>query len=194
MSLNILFISDTILIERTTVHGNIDPKLLYPEIKTAQDMYIQPLLGTALYSKLQTDIQAQTVTGYYSTLLNDYIIDTLINYTLMELPTTISYQMFNKGVIKSGGQDLETVSINDLVSISDRYKRRAEFYAERMKRYLIEESNRGNFPEYLNPGSRADTVRPYGGTFSLPIYLGEDCKSKRNRPGWNPQENLSDCC
>jgi len=49
MSLNILFISDTILIERTTVHGNIDPKLLYPEIKTAQDMYIQPLLGSALF-------------------------------------------------------------------------------------------------------------------------------------------------
>ena len=28
MSLSILFISDTILLERTTIHGNIDPKLL----------------------------------------------------------------------------------------------------------------------------------------------------------------------
>lgn len=189
MSLNVLFISDTIFIERTTMHGNVDPKLLYPEIKAAQDMYILPLLGTALYSKLQTDITGGTVSGYYLTLLNDYIIDTLVNYVMMELPTTISYQTFNKGVLKAGGQDVETTSMSDLVSLSDRYKRRAEFYAERMKRYLIEESARGNFPEYVNPGNRADTIHPYGGTFSLPIYLGDsDCGC-----GNNPQEYITHC-
>jgi hypothetical protein len=190
MSLSILFISDTILLERTTLHGNIDPQLLYPEIKAAQDMYILPLVGSALYTKLQNDITAQSVTGYYETLLNDYIIDTLINYVMMELPTTVSYQTFNKGVVKSGGTDLETTSLSDLVTLSDKYKRRAEFYAERMKRYLIEESSRGNFPEYENPGSRADTVFPYGGTFSLPISLDTDC-----RRGYDPhpREYISNC-
>ena len=191
MSLSILFISDTILLERTTIHGNIDPKLLYPEIKAAQDMYILPLVGSALYTKLQNDIIAATVTGYYQTLLNDYIIDTLINYVMMELPTTVSYQTWNKGVLKAGGADVETASMSDLVSLSDRYKRRAEFYAERMKKYLIEESNLGNFPEYINPGNRADTVHPYGGTFSLPIYLGGECDDRRNP--YNPQEYISHC-
>jgi len=38
MSQNVLLISDEILKDRTAVHGNIDAKLLYPEIKTAQDI------------------------------------------------------------------------------------------------------------------------------------------------------------
>jgi hypothetical protein len=113
---------------------------------------------------------------------------------LSDLPRGLSFQFWNNGVLKSTSDASETTTMSDLVTLADRYKRRAEWYAERMKRYLIEESNLGNFPEYLNPGTRADTMRPYGGTFSLPIYLGEDCNGKRQRPGWNPQENLSDCC
>jgi hypothetical protein len=192
MSANILFISDTILIERTTVHGNIDPKLLYPEIKTAQDMYILPILGTALFDKLQADIVADTVAGYYETLLNNYIIDTLIHYVLMELPLTTSFQFFNKGVLRSGGQDTEVPTLSDLVTISDNFKRKAEYYAERMKKYLIEEGSRGNFPEYINPGSRADTIHPYGGTFSLSVYLGDSDCDRRNP--YNPQEYITHCC
>jgi hypothetical protein len=191
MSKNVLFISDAILIERTTVHGNIDPKLLYPEIKVAQDMYILPLLGSALFNKLQLDIEAGTLSGMYKTLVDDYIVDTLINYTMMELPTTISFQMFNKGVVRASSADGEVLSPEENLAISERYKRRAEWYAERTKRYLIEESSKGNFPEYINPGSTADTVFPYGGTFTLPIYLGEgDCYEKK---GWEHREYISKC-
>ncbi len=65
MSKNILLISETILKERTKLHSNVDPKLLFPDIKVAQDMYIEPLLGTALYNKILDDINAGTLTGAY---------------------------------------------------------------------------------------------------------------------------------
>lgn len=89
MSLNILLVSDTMIKERTVIHGNIDPKLIYPDIKVAQDMYIQPLLGSALYNKIQTLINTNTISDganvNYKTLLDNYIVDALIYYTRANL-------------------------------------------------------------------------------------------------------------
>jgi len=56
MSLNTLFISVQNIKERSGLHANVDEKLVLPEIKTAQDMYILPALGTALYNRLQDGI------------------------------------------------------------------------------------------------------------------------------------------
>ena len=52
MSKNILMLSVALLKERTAIHDNIDEKLIYPEIKAAQDMFILPVLGSALFNKL----------------------------------------------------------------------------------------------------------------------------------------------
>jgi hypothetical protein len=189
MSKNILFISDQQLLSRTQVHGNIDPQLLYPEIKVAQDMFILPLLGTALFNKIANDIEADTLTGNYLTLKDDYIIDTLIYFVLSELPMGLSFQFWNKGVLKSTSDSSETTTMSDLVTLADRYKRRAEWYAERLKRYLIE-SAATKFSEYLNPGNGVDTVLPHASTFTMPIYLGAD-GSKNN--GGHEREYLSNC-
>ena len=42
---DILFISPENIYERTQIHSNIDSKMIVPEIKVCQDMYILPLLG-----------------------------------------------------------------------------------------------------------------------------------------------------
>lgn len=93
MSLNTLLISDEIIKERTAVHGNIDAEMIYPDIKVAQDMYILPVIGTALYDKLQAAVNANDWTNLtdYKKLLDNYIIDALMYYTLAELPTSLGY-------------------------------------------------------------------------------------------------------
>ena len=108
MSKNTLFISDTIIKERSIVNGNNDPKLIYPDIKAAQDLYIHPILGTALFIKIQNAIAANNWTGLadYKTLLDDYIIDTLVNYTMAELPMN-SYQFTNKGIVRKQGDNTD---------------------------------------------------------------------------------------
>ena len=190
MSLNILLISDTMIKERTAIHGNIDPKLIYPDIKVAQDMYIMPLLGTALYDKLQTLINNETIgdaaNADYKLLLDKYIVDALIYYTLCELPTTISFQFWNKGVMRKNGADTELPSMAELIDLSNKYKNRAEFYAHRMKEYLRANAS-AKFPEYLNPGNASDTVTPEQRAFTLPIYLGDDDNPYCNKGGFNGQ-------
>lgn len=178
MSVNTLLLSDEILKERSIVHGNMDPKLLYPDIKTAQDLYIVPILGTALFNKLQTLIETYPAPGSmpasdYKTLLEVYVIDTLINYTLSELPVSISFQFWNKGVIRKQGESTETPSMSDLVDISNRYKQRAESYSQRLRQYLKQNAPT-KFTEYLQPGNGIDTIFPDNNGFTIPIYLGDD--------------------
>lgn len=177
MSRDVLLVSDTMIKDRTAIHGNIDPKLIYPDIKVAQDMYILPILGTALYEKLQTLISSGDISQAgnvnYKNLIDKYLCDALMYFTLSELPTTISYQFWNKGVIRKQGESTELPSMSDLIDLSNKYKNRAEFYAERLRLYVIDKANT-MFPEYNNPGSNIDTVTPEQRAFTNPIYLGDD--------------------
>jgi hypothetical protein len=186
MSENTLLISDAMIKERTAIHGNIDPKLIYPDIKVAQDMYIHPILGTALYEKLQTIISDGTITSVpanvnYKNLVDKYLCDALMYYTLSELPTTISYQFWNKGVVRKQGESTELPSMSELIDLSNKYKNRAEFYAERLRLYIIQHAVQ-MFPEYLRPGSTIDTITPEQRSFTMPVYLG----GERDNPYCNP--------
>jgi len=175
MSKNTLLLSVTILKERTAIHTNIDEKLLYPEIKAAEDIYIHPILGTALYNKLISDItNTGTTTGAYKTLLDDYILDALINYVLAELPEAISFQFWNKGVLRKGGDTTETPTMAELVDIANKYRIRAEWYAQRLSKYLLTVASTTVLPEYTQPGSTLDTIVPETNPFTMPIYLGPE--------------------
>jgi hypothetical protein len=193
MSNNTLLISDTMIKERTAIHGNIDPKLIYPDIKVAQDMYILPILGTALYEKLQSLISDGTITSDagkidYKNLIDKYIVDALMYYTLSELPTTISYQFWNKGVMRKQGDSTDLPSMSELIDLSNKYKARAEFYANRLMLY-VKQNAAVKFREYLNPGSTMDTVTPEQRAFTMPVYLGEHGKDNPycNPGGFNGQ-------
>lgn len=186
MSVNVLLISDLIIKERTSVHGNIDPKLIYPDIKYAQDLYIKPILGTALFEKLQTMVSNGSITTDidYKYLLDTYLVDAIIYFTLSELPVTISYQFWNKGIVRKLGDNTELPSMSELVDLANRYKARGEYYANRMKLFLIDQTSRtAKYPEYRLPGNTVDTVTPEQRNFTMPIYLGDD---KRDNPWCNP--------
>lgn len=176
MSKNILLISPISIKENTGVAGNIDEKNLYPEIKTCQDMYILPALGSALYDRLQTGIQLGNLTTDEQNLINLYIKDCLIYYVLSELPMGLNYQFYTKGAVQKTGENTTQPSMQELIDISDRYKARAEFYKERMIKYLRQvTSNSGLFPQYLNPGSGVDTLVPERSGYTISIVLDEDC-------------------
>lgn len=186
MSANILLMSDEMIKERSTVHGNTDPSLIRPDIKMAQDLYILPIIGTALYQKLLDAINAGSWTGLanYKNLLDNYIVDALMYYTMMQLPFSLSFQMWNKGMIRKVGENTELPSMSDLMDMSSRYKNAAESYGNRLRLYLKQNAY-SMFPEYLNPGNGIDTVNPDTKGFSMPIYLGDDdcgCDGFNNKP------------
>lgn len=190
MSANTLLISVAMLKERTVIHDNIDEKLIFPDIKFAQDAYIHPLLGTALFRKLQDLIEADATmagAGNYKTLLDTYIIDALCYFTLSEMALSGSFHFTNKGVVQRTSDNSDPAPMSEIFDLANRYKNRAEVYANRMKDYLRANASSTNCPEYLNPGSTADTIVPDNSAFTLPIALDDDCNPFCNPGGFNGQ-------
>lgn len=191
MSKNTLLIMPRIIKDRTGVHTNIDDKLLYPEIKAAQDMYILPLLGSNLFNKLQNDIEAETLTGDYKDLMDDYIIDALINYVLAELPDGLSNQFWNRGLSKKTGDDTQPLNMTEMYTVVSKYRNRAEHYAKRCRMYLIQNGT-ALFPEYSSVLVGVDAIPPDRVSFVSPIYLGgSDIEIKvRDNPGYNSNDPI----
>lgn len=174
MSADTLLISTDTFKARTSLHTNVDPKLIRPDIKYAQDVYILPIMGTAQFLRLQAGIDGSNLTAAETTLLDDYITDTLIYFTLAEMGETLTFQFWNRGVQVKVGENNNQPTITELIDIRNRHRVRAEYYANRLKLYLRE--NQSTFPLINNAGNGVDTVQPEANTFSEPgLYLGMDC-------------------
>lgn len=169
---NTLFIGATTIKERTAVHSNIDDKSIMSEIKTAQDMYILPALGSALYTRLQEGIEQANLTIQETALLDNYVTDTLVYFVLSELPVGLSYQFYNKGLVRKSSDNTDVPSMEDLVDVANRFRSRAEFYKQRLIKFL--RANSTMFAEYSNPGSGIDVIIPERDGYQASMWLGDD--------------------
>lgn len=173
MSRNILFITANTIKERTSLHENVDEKLVLPEILTVQDMFFIPILGTALYERLQDGIELNNLTVNEVSLLDKYITNALVFYTMSELPMGLSYQFYSKGLSKKTSTNTDMPSAKEMMDVADRYKSRAEYYSQRLIKYLKQTASSTIFPQYLSPGSGVDTITPDNSAYQTTIYLGE---------------------
>jgi hypothetical protein len=60
---NVLLITKDHLFKYTQLQGNVDIDKVTPFVKIAQDIQVQEILGTKLYRKILTDVQADTLVG-----------------------------------------------------------------------------------------------------------------------------------
>lgn len=172
MSKNILFITEQLFKDRTGASNNIDGKQIFPMIKVAGDMYIQPALGSKLYQRLQDGVVADNLTNDEKTLLDFYVTDALLWFTMSLLPMALGYQLFSKGFLQKTSEESSAPSRGDLELIEQKYKSMAEFYKTRLIKYLQE--NYTLYYEYLNHGSGLDIIFPEAKAYTSPIYLGRD--------------------
>lgn len=173
MSSNTLLISVQQIKDRTGLHANVQEQQVRPDIKYCQDAFLMPLLGTALMNKVQDGVENDNLAGVYLTLYNDYIIDALVYYVLSETPTTLTFQLYNKGLVRKSNETTTQPDMQEILDMSNKYKARAEWYGQRIADYLLENSEQ--FPEYQNPGSGVDTFLPDVNAYKTPFYLGDDC-------------------
>ena len=110
MSKNILFITEQTFKERTGASNQIDGKQIFPMVKVAGDMYIQPALGSKLYQRLQSGVVANNLNANEVILINDYITDALIWFTMSMLPMTMGFQLFSKGFLQKTSEDSAMIS------------------------------------------------------------------------------------
>lgn len=184
-----LLILPSVVKDRMSLHTNVDDKLIWPEIKAAQDMRIRPLLGSVLFDKMMADITAGTLAGEYLKIMDNYIVDAICNYVMAELPEGLNYQFWNKGVATKTTDNSTAPSMSEMYSIVSKYKKRAEHYANSCRLYVVQ--NLKLFPEYYATGG-VDKVTPDRAVYTSPIYLdgaaGLNYRGANHDPNYNSND------
>jgi hypothetical protein len=177
MSLNILFINETLIKSRTAISDAIDGKQIKPVIKLAQDKYIMPALGSTFYNRLQDGIEIGDLSQDEKNLLDNYITDALCWFTIAEMVISTSFQFFSKGVMQKTSEDSSSPSKGQLDLLERKYMSNGEFYKQRLIDYLRENSTM--FEEYLTIGGGYDVIAPQIQAYTSPIYLGRTNKMRK---------------
>lgn len=142
-----LFASRQDVIAKTPIGGVVDPDKLMQYIEIAQDIYIQPQLGTDLYDKLQDDIIGGTLSGDYLDLVDEYVKPMLIHFSAVEFLAYASYTVANGGVFKRTSENAQVVSKDELDFLIEKQRKVAKFYEDRFNDYMCHVSPT-TFPEY----------------------------------------------
>ena len=162
------FISVKFLKEETTLHENVDDKLVKIAIKEAQEITIRDVLGSSLYNLIQSQLPS-SLTSANITLMDSYIIPCLKYYTLAEIITNLQYKLANSSIMTRDAQGGRTVGLSDIGILKGEYNAKGEYYKERLINYIC--LNIALYPTY-NTG--VQEINPKTKNFTGNIYFLND--------------------
>ena len=154
-----LFITRNDIIKNTPLGGAIDADALLPFVRTAQEKYLLNLLGTVLYNKIQDDIEAgESFTGYYQTLVQDYVKPTIIWYSCVEYIPFSAISFKSNGAVKHISEQSVSPGKNEVDYLLSKALDNASYYATRLQDYLT--ANSSNIPEFLQSVGDSTQIYP----------------------------------
>lgn len=157
---NVMLISPSEIKGKENVNYNVSDDTIGYSIRTAQELYLQEIIGTALYHKLQ-ELVYNAVAGKpdtiddaenvdYAMLLDEFISPYLAAATTVELLMPLSMKIRNIGVSQNSDTNINATSVNDIKYMLNYYNVRVAMYATRISHYLCE--NKSVFPELITDG------------------------------------------
>ena len=134
---------------------NYNIKEIKPFFKVAEQLWVLPLLGQALYDELLEQVCANNITPENSTLL--LVIYPYLSFAICyEALPFISYHFSQVGVTKGKSDNSDSVSINDVNFISAQLRSQVETMKGQLKKFLDEHSD--VYPLYKPDGSECGCV------------------------------------
>jgi len=163
----ILFVSDNYIKQYTPIGSLVEWSELEPSIISAQDSFIQDLLGTNFYNHLQDAYQNQTLTNDEIELVGR-IKPALAHKGADQALPFLSFQIKNKGIMTQRGDYSDSSDLSILKYLRNELSNRAEFYSIRLTNWLCE--NRTLFPQYTVDNST--DMKPKSGKYDgCDLYL-----------------------
>jgi len=200
---NKLLISENKLKAFTNTNKNVDIDAIRAEIGIAQDIHLQPLLGTKFYDQLlnQISVTGNTFNADELTLVNDYIAPYLIQTAYFEMIPHLHYRTMNRGIVQGEMESATAVDIETMKYLRGIQFQRANFYKMRLQDYLITGRGQNLFPAY-NTYSTIDGMIPdKGSKYNSPIFLNHTTRygySKeqlgRSIPMWSEMDHYDPPC
>ena len=144
-----IFIKRSDLVKNTALSGSVDTDKFIQFVKIAQEIHIQNYLGSDLYDKISADIIADTLTGDYLALVNDYVQPMLIHFAMVEYLPFAAYTIANGGVYKHNSENSSLAVKEEIDSLIAKERDYAEYYTQRLIDYLSYNAS-SKFPEYYS--------------------------------------------
>lgn len=171
---DVLLTSEDYIKSTTNISENIAGNYLLPAIRFAQHQYLEEVIGSALVKKLQKLVFDKEIDDdknvYYAELLNTYIQDFLSYRVIEELIVNVSVKINNFGASRTEDEKQYNVSYNEVFSLKDFYKHKADYLQYRMQLYVIEHYN--EFPELVTYKGIEDLRQNLYSAAGCSVWLG----------------------
>ena len=175
-----LLLSWTKLKQYSDINDSLDPDLLKNNIREAQDIQLQRVIGTLLYNKL-TDLvknneMDDSANAVYKTLLVDYIQDMLLYAAYYETLESIFIRPRNNGLLTpQGGENSESVDKTRYEMKRTSVRNKFEYYSDRLSRFITE--NEADYPELTQNTLLYQQVPDYGSQYRSPIVFSHTTRA-----------------
>lgn len=155
----VLLCTPQYLIENSVINSNVEQKILNKCIRTAEDKYLMPLIGSNMYQAVMSAVTNGTMTaGPKKTLVDDYLLPTIVEYALLEYIPFTATKFRNKGLQKqNSGENSAPADMNDLTYMMQAVRDSCQFYAQRTIKFLL--ANIQDYPEYWQY-TQIDNISP----------------------------------
>lgn len=145
----VLLINRADIMRLSGVNGSIDIDKILPHVNTAQDIHLEPILGTKLIDKCKTLIAAGTIgdagNEAYKTLVYNYVTPALVYLTLWDAMPFIQYTIANGGIFQHNSENSNSPIDDSVNQLIHRFKDKAAEYVRRLSDYICDHSS--SFPE-----------------------------------------------
>jgi hypothetical protein len=165
-----LFVTEDYIKTNTVIDDQVDAQTLLVIAYDAQELYIEPLLGSRLYNKLKSDVEGSTLAGDYLTLMNTYVVQTLLKWIDHDYLPMSTFRSRNIGVGTKSGEFGNSASRSDLTFRMGLAENKANLIGMKMIDYL--ECNTDLFPEYCT-NDQGGELDPLNSASKTGIYLGQ---------------------
>ena len=130
-----LIISEELLKLYSPLSKNVDVDKIYPYLHLAQPYFVEPILGDALLTELQHQIEEDELTPENKALILK-VSPVLAYYATYLAMRSLTYSITEKGLTLEHSENSQTIDRSSLGDYILDIKNQAEMYAEILIKYL----------------------------------------------------------
>ena len=142
--------------DTTILSGNTDVDNYLYCIMDTQIRVLEPLLGTLLYNKIKTDLEANTLSGLYLELYSNYIKPITKFESVASYIEVAPYMVTNGGIFKHAPENKEVVEPREVTTLAQKYHSTADMFIIRLKKWFCD-----NGSELIEYTYDQDGVKPH---------------------------------
>ena len=171
-----LLISEAKVRAFSDINESLDDSLIVNAVREAQDIVMQPIMGTKLYNALIEKIDNNSLSGSYQTLVDDYIQPALIYASLYNITENVYVRTRNNGLLTpTGGENSVNVDKTMYDTKRQSISNKLQFYSDQLSRYLNEKYNL--FPELGENTELYQFIPDYGSQYRSPIVMQRNTRA-----------------